>query len=73
MRHNRTRPIRDPEECLCPVGLVCGLLQKAMPAQVRLLRRGGEPFIAISSGRGRLRQVDVLDVDAPDRILELAQ
>ena len=67
MRHNRTRPIRDPEEYLCLVGLVCALLQKAVPDQVRLLR-DGEPFIAISSGWGRLRRVD-----APNRFLEQVQ
>ena len=67
MRHNRTRPIRDPEEFFCLLGPVCALRQKAMSAQVRLLR-GGEPFIAISSGRGRLRWVD-----APNRILEQVQ
>ena len=42
-------------------------------AQAQARARARAVLRVFTCGRGRLRQVDALDVDAPDRILELAQ
>lgn len=72
MRRDRTRPIRDRGEFLCLEEPAYFLHQKGVFVLVQLLH-GWESFIAISSGRGRLGEVDAFDVSASDRTREFAQ